>query len=118
MAFDALRLRNVIQLAGILGMSLFHPLAFCGLSMYAMSVFYAALVVFAGIQVHETRTALVRKSNCDGSVSYVVSRISTVLRFYRLSYFGSSAAAVAPCTRRLNTSSLPSRVSLPLHGWL
>lgn len=26
MAFDALRLRNVIQLAGILSMSLFHPL--------------------------------------------------------------------------------------------
>ncbi|KAF8275032.1 hypothetical protein EI94DRAFT_1768350 [Lactarius quietus] len=52
MAFDALRLRNVIQLAGIL-------------------VFHAALVVFSGIQIHETRTALVRTPNCDGSVSYV-----------------------------------------------
>lgn len=41
MAFDALRLRNVIQLVGILG-------------------FHLALVVFAAIQVHETRSALVR----------------------------------------------------------
>ncbi|KAI0273615.1 hypothetical protein BC834DRAFT_966116 [Gloeopeniophorella convolvens] len=39
MAFDALRLRNVIQLAGIL-------------------LFHVALVVFAAIQVHETKTAL------------------------------------------------------------
>ncbi|KAI0699725.1 hypothetical protein BC835DRAFT_1330511 [Cytidiella melzeri] len=40
MAFDALRLRNVIQLMGILG-------------------FHLALVVFAAIQVHETKAALV-----------------------------------------------------------
>jgi len=52
MAFDALRLRNVIQLAGIL-------------------IFHAALVVFAGIQIHETRAALVRTPDCDGSVDYV-----------------------------------------------
>ncbi|KAI0306591.1 hypothetical protein B0F90DRAFT_1808253 [Multifurca ochricompacta] len=52
MAFDALRLRNVIQLAGIL-------------------MFHVALVVFAAIQVHETRAALVRTPNCDGSVNYV-----------------------------------------------
>jgi uncharacterized membrane protein (DUF373 family) len=52
MAFDALRLRNVIQLAGIL-------------------IFHAALVVFAGIQIHETKAALVRRSDCDGSVDYV-----------------------------------------------
>jgi len=52
MAFDALRLRNVIQLAGIL-------------------VFHVALVVFAVIQVHETKVALVRTPNCDGTVDYV-----------------------------------------------
>lgn len=40
MAFDALRLRNVIQLVGILG-------------------FHLALVVFGAIQVHETHSALV-----------------------------------------------------------
>ncbi|THH01435.1 hypothetical protein EW026_g1278 [Hermanssonia centrifuga] len=39
MAFDALRLRNVVQLIGILG-------------------FHLALVVFAAIQIHETRAAL------------------------------------------------------------
>ncbi|ETW85941.1 hypothetical protein HETIRDRAFT_424995 [Heterobasidion irregulare TC 32-1] len=52
MAFDALRLRNVIQLVGIL-------------------VFHAALIVFAALQVHETRTALVRLQDCDGSVDFV-----------------------------------------------
>lgn len=53
MAFDALRLRNVIQLVGIL-------------------VFHAALVVFAGIQVHETKVALVRIPDCDGTDDYVL----------------------------------------------
>ncbi|KAH9001287.1 hypothetical protein EDB92DRAFT_1939044 [Lactarius akahatsu] len=53
MAFDALRLRNVIQLAGIL-------------------VFHVALVVFAAIQVHETKAALVRKPDCDGTNDYVL----------------------------------------------
>ncbi|KAF8478693.1 hypothetical protein DFH94DRAFT_66981 [Russula ochroleuca] len=52
MAFDALRLRNVIQLVGIL-------------------VFHVALVVFATIQIHETKVALVRTPNCDGTVSFV-----------------------------------------------
>ncbi|KAH9997290.1 hypothetical protein BJV77DRAFT_984345 [Russula vinacea] len=41
MAFDALRLRNVIQLIGIL-----------------CPVFHAALIVFATIQIHETKVAL------------------------------------------------------------
>jgi len=52
MAFDALRLRNVIQLIGIL-------------------VFHVALVVFATIQIHETKAALVRLPNCDATVNYV-----------------------------------------------
>ncbi|KAJ7063247.1 hypothetical protein C8F01DRAFT_1209588 [Mycena amicta] len=43
MAFDALRLRNTIQLMGIL-------------------LFHMALIVFAAIQVHETKTALVTLS--------------------------------------------------------
>ncbi|KAF8902103.1 hypothetical protein CPB84DRAFT_1679260 [Gymnopilus junonius] len=46
MAFDALRLRNIIQLLGML-------------------VFHGALIVFAGIQIHETRTALVTDTQCD-----------------------------------------------------
>ncbi|KAI9509366.1 hypothetical protein F5148DRAFT_765969 [Russula earlei] len=52
MAFDALRLRNVIQLAGIL-------------------LFHVALVVFSTIQIHETKVALVRTANCDYTVDYV-----------------------------------------------
>ncbi|KAI0302014.1 hypothetical protein BC826DRAFT_493297 [Russula brevipes] len=51
MAFDALRLRNVIQLAGIL-------------------MFHLALVVFAAIQIHETKSALVRK-DCE-TINYYV----------------------------------------------
>jgi len=52
MAFDALRLRNVIQLAGIL-------------------IFHSALVVFAAIQIHETKAALVRLQDCDSTVDYI-----------------------------------------------
>jgi len=52
MAFDALRLRNVIQLVGIL-------------------LFHVALIFFAALQIHETKTALVREPNCDGTVDFV-----------------------------------------------
>jgi len=52
MAFDALRLRNVIQLFGIL-------------------LFHLALMVFAALQVHQTKSALVTIANCDGSVDYI-----------------------------------------------
>ncbi|KAF9451043.1 hypothetical protein P691DRAFT_724830 [Macrolepiota fuliginosa MF-IS2] len=45
MAFDALRLRNIIQLIGILA-------------------FHLAMMVFAALQVHQTRTALVN-AQCD-----------------------------------------------------
>jgi hypothetical protein len=38
----------------------------------ATSVFHAALVGFAAIQIHETKVALVRTPDCDGSVSFVV----------------------------------------------
>lgn len=46
MAFDALRLRNIIQLVGILA-------------------FHLAMMVFAALQVHQTRTALVGAPGCD-----------------------------------------------------
>ena len=35
-------------------------------------VFHVALVVFATIQIHETKAALVRLPNCDATVNYVV----------------------------------------------
>jgi len=52
MAFDALRLRNVIQLAGIL-------------------LFHVALVVFSAIQIHETKAALVQSPDCDYTVNFI-----------------------------------------------
>jgi hypothetical protein len=52
MAFDALRLRNIIQLIGIL-------------------LFHLGLVVFATIQVHETHLALVNLDECAQKWNYV-----------------------------------------------
>ncbi|KAH9951337.1 hypothetical protein B0H21DRAFT_874504 [Amylocystis lapponica] len=51
MGLDALRLRNVIQLIGILA-------------------FHAAMLVMGSLQIHETRTALVTNSGADGTVDY------------------------------------------------
>jgi len=71
MAFDALRLRNIIQLIGLLSDSIIlisrsscnHPLL----------VFHVALIIAAALQVSQTRTALVKEDNCDGEVNFVVS---------------------------------------------
>jgi hypothetical protein len=52
MAFDALRLRNIIQLIGIL-------------------LFHLALMVFAALQVHETHSALVEAQKCAQKWNYV-----------------------------------------------
>ncbi|RDB21566.1 hypothetical protein Hypma_011588 [Hypsizygus marmoreus] len=52
MAFDALRLRNIIQLFGIL-------------------TFHLALMVFAILQIRQTKTALVTKSDCDDDFNFV-----------------------------------------------
>ncbi|KAF8894598.1 hypothetical protein BD779DRAFT_1797577 [Infundibulicybe gibba] len=52
MAFDALRLRNVIQLMGIL-------------------VFHLGLIVFASLQIRQTKSALVHVQDCDGTVNFI-----------------------------------------------
>ncbi|KAF8212254.1 hypothetical protein K438DRAFT_2010509 [Mycena galopus ATCC 62051] len=52
MAMDALRLRNVIQLVGIL-------------------LFHMALIVFAAIQIHETKSALLGSNNCTTNFNLV-----------------------------------------------
>ncbi|KAF8636604.1 hypothetical protein AX17_003414 [Amanita inopinata Kibby_2008] len=52
MAFDALRLRSVIQLIGIL-------------------VFHVALMIAAVLQVRQSKVALVRLHNCDGTVNVI-----------------------------------------------
>ncbi|OSD01578.1 hypothetical protein PYCCODRAFT_1436186 [Trametes coccinea BRFM310] len=52
MAYDALRLRNIIQLVGIL-------------------LFHAALLVMAALQVHETRSALVHNPSANWTTDYI-----------------------------------------------
>ncbi|KAF8921323.1 hypothetical protein CPB85DRAFT_1270284, partial [Mucidula mucida] len=51
MAFDALRLRNVIQLIGIL-------------------LFHLALIVFSALQIHQTRSALITRSDASCALSW------------------------------------------------
>lgn len=74
MAFDALRLRNIIQLAGIVreSGSLFSSAPCLMVVLPAPTVFHLALMVFAALQVHQTKTALVMEGDCPGSENYVV----------------------------------------------
>jgi hypothetical protein len=72
MAFDALRLRNVIQLLGILSM-IFQLLLDRAISLKLLTVFHIALLVGAAIQIRQTETALVTRENCDASVDFTVS---------------------------------------------
>ena len=71
-AFDALRLRNTIQLIGLLRQSPVQDVALSYL--VSRSVFHAALVVGAALQVYETKTGLVTLEDCDGTFDYVVRR--------------------------------------------
>ncbi len=69
MAFDALRLRNIIQLFGILSMSR-NPIIHYSLTQTAI-VFHLCLVVFAALQIHQTNTALIKIPNVDCAVNFV-----------------------------------------------
>ena len=60
MAFDALRLRNVIQLIGILSKFSSAAPYDSAFAQSWRSVFHLGLVVFAAIQIHETKAAVVR----------------------------------------------------------
>jgi hypothetical protein len=51
-AFDALRLRNIVQLIGLL-------------------IFHAALIIGAALQVYETKIALMTLDDCDGTFDFV-----------------------------------------------
>lgn len=63
MAFDALRLRNIIQLVGILGeFSVRLKSSLQGTQ--GSLAFHLALMVFAALQVHQTRIALVMSEVC------------------------------------------------------
>lgn len=66
MAFDALRLRNIIQLVGILGTPLRTSSgAKLTKDIGSLVAFHLAMVVFAALQVHQTRTALVLAPTCS-----------------------------------------------------
>lgn len=73
MAFDALRLRNIIQLVGILGTPL-RTSSGAKLTNDIGSVvaFHLAMIVFAALQVHQTRTALVLVPTCVDPASLKV----------------------------------------------
>ncbi|KIL00415.1 hypothetical protein PAXRUDRAFT_821704 [Paxillus rubicundulus Ve08.2h10] len=62
MAYDALRMRNIIQLLGII-------------------LFHGALIVFSALQVHETRTAIYSctLSQCDGDPNWLWNRVEPFL---------------------------------------
>jgi hypothetical protein len=70
MAIDALRLRSVIQLFGILSTSCVL-LVFSFLTHVSL-VFHVTLLVFAAIQVTQTHMALTGLTDCDATVSYAV----------------------------------------------
>jgi len=86
------------------------------------SVFHVALVVFATIQIHETKGALVQNANCDYTVSYVVSVTLGCLYCITLSTHPLSvsraAVAVALCGKRWNIYCSPSLSSSRHHGLL
>jgi hypothetical protein len=72
-AFDALRLRNTIQLIGLLSKYSVRYVALSD-SVNSHLVFHAALIICAALQVYETKTALVTLDDCDGTYNYVVRR--------------------------------------------
>ena len=74
MAYDALRLRNVIQLIGLLSESFvcnWLLSIFNGVPPMS-TVFHAALIVMALLQVHETHTALVSNPGANWTTDYAV----------------------------------------------
>lgn len=80
MAYDALRLRNVIQLVGILRASPSYPVfAWLLTRMWSISVFHAALLVMAALQVHETRTAIVTSPGKNWTQDYLVCYLRSLV---------------------------------------
>ena len=86
----------------------------CELNVCVGSVFHAALIFFAALQIHETKTALVRLPDCDSTVDFVV-RLAQY-RAYGLANshvpFSSNAAALGHCSERWSIYSSLSRVPL------
>lgn len=80
MAFDALRLRNIIQLIGILGTLLLHYEASLR-CLKTLAAFHLAMMVFASLQVHQTKTALINPT-CDQTPNTLVGCPSVVKSFH------------------------------------
>jgi hypothetical protein len=78
MVFDALRLRNIIQLFGILSVSYFN-FYLIERKPSTLAVFHLALVIGAVLQIRQAKTALVTLANCDASVSFFVSKCCVLL---------------------------------------
>ena len=77
MAFDALRLRNVIQLFGILSESLkFISQGGVIFIQFGSLVFHLGMMVFAAVQVEQTRIALVIGEDCDTDWTSTVRPVS------------------------------------------
>lgn len=76
------------------------------------SVFHAALIFFAALQIHETKTALVRLPDCDGTVNFVVC--STHYHPHDLANshvpLSSYVVALALCSKRWSIYSSLSRL--------
>lgn len=116
MAYDALRLRNVIQLAGILGvLTLASVLANNALITHYLPVFHLALLVFAALQIHQTETALVTLGDCLGSENYVVGGVLFMSRVGIHVGFR-TVAALDLYGRRSNLSLLSRHASSLHHG--
>lgn len=112
MAFDALRLRNIIQLIGIFSMVFSHTPPKALTNVPDCIVFHGALIVFAALQVHETRTALV-----TGGTDYWVS-------YHRFVKFPNSSSHVSQNSGGPNslwTKVLPFLIVVPCviaAGWI
>jgi hypothetical protein len=86
MAFDALRLRNIIQLVGILGEASVRPNnPLPGTQCFL--AFHLAMMVFAALQVHQTRIALVMAPVCQNAENLAVNSSHSGLIFIWLTGF-------------------------------
>ena len=117
---DTLKLRNVMQLVGLLGMRKHHAfsmvLANDKLSYHLrnLTAFHASLIVFVALQVHEARTALVFLSGSD-CPKYIMSNV-----FPSLTWSLKLRRVVIPqdrCGERWNRFSSLFLVSYLRHGW-
>ena len=86
MALDALKLRNIIQLVGILGAQLLRTTALTVLTQLPLA-FHVALIVFSALQVHEARDALVFSTEVPCTTFVVCNPFHSHSKLLRLNTF-------------------------------